>query len=121
MTEKNPTRRELLRPVQLITMALIAAAFAGLVTLMSMGILQDPRPVPEGALHPHVRAWMVSGIVAGVTFIATLVIIALSLLAVDPSKANKTVDRGLLLDPEPESPESPEDDRPAAPREPRGH
>jgi hypothetical protein len=118
VTEKDPTRRQLLRPAQLITMALIAAAFAGVVTLMSMGILQDPRPVPEGALHPHVRAWMVSGIVAGVTFIATLVIIALSLLAVDPSKANKTVDRGLLLDPEPESPD---DDRPAAPREPFGH
>jgi hypothetical protein len=117
VTEKDPTRRQLLRPAQLITMALIAAAFAGVVTLVSMGILQDPRPVPEGALHPHVRAWMVAGIVAGVTFIATLVIIALSLLAVDPSKANKPVDRGLLLDPEPGT----DDDRPDAPREPRGH
>ncbi|MDJ1114142.1 hypothetical protein [Microbacterium dauci] len=118
MTEKDPTRRQLLRPAQLITMALIAAAFAGIVTLVSMGILQDPRPVPEGALHPHVRAWMVAAIVAGVTFIATLVIIALSLLAVDPSKVGKTVDRGLLLDPEPGPGD---DDRPAAPREPRGH
>ncbi|WP_394278596.1 hypothetical protein [Microbacterium sp.] len=102
MSEKNPTRRDLMRPVQLITLALIAAAFAGVVTLVSMGILQEPRVVPAGDMHPHARAWVVAAIVAGVTFIATLVIIALSLLAIDPAKMNTPVTRGLLLDPEPE-------------------
>lgn len=129
MTEKNPTRRDLMRPAQLLTLALIAAVFAGVVTLMSMGILQTPRPVPEGAMHPHLRAWMVAGIVAGVTFIVTLVIIALSLLAIDPAQMSSPVQRGLLLDPEAD-PES--DDEPSTggdrrsgdgrdPRAPRGH
>ncbi|MFS0865947.1 hypothetical protein AB3M83_01260 [Microbacterium sp. 179-B 1A2 NHS] len=122
MTEKNTTRRQLMRPAQLITLAFIAAAFAGIVTLMSMGILQNPRPVPEGELHPHVKAWLVSAIVAGVTFIATLVIISLSLLAVDPAQVNRTVDRGLLLDPETDavSDGRPSDDRPTGGDRPSG-
>lgn len=134
MTEKNTTRRDLMRPAQLLTLAFIAAVFAGVVTLVSMGILQNPRPVPEGELHPHLKAWLVSAIVAGVTFIATLVIISLSLLAVDPAQVGKTVDRGLLLDPDAESDGGsgaaggrPSGDRPAAGgssdggEPPRGH
>ncbi|GAB2705560.1 hypothetical protein BKA24_000486 [Microbacterium marinum] len=121
MSEQNPTRRDLMRPAQLVGLALIAAVFAGIVTLVSMGILQDPRPVPEGAMHPHLRAWMVSGIVAGITFIATLVIIALSLLAVDPAKAAKPVTRGLLLDPETDADGGDAPDGQDRPAPPRGH
>lgn len=98
MTEKNPTRRDLMRPVQLLGFALLAAVFAGVVTLVSMGVLQDQRPGSD--VDQHLRAWGVAGIVAGVTFIATLVIMALSLLVVDPAQVGKQVDRGLLLDPE---------------------
>lgn len=98
MTEKNPTRRDLMRPVQLLGFALLAAVFAGVVTLVSMGVLQDQRPGSD--VDQHVRAWGVAAIVAGATFIVTLVIMALSLLVVDPAQVTKQVDRGLLLDPE---------------------
>lgn len=98
MTDKNPTRRDLMRPVQLLGFALLAALFAGIVTLVSMGVLQDQRPTSD--VDQHLRAWGVAAIVAGVTFIATLVIMALSLLVVDPAQVGKQVDRGLLLDPE---------------------
>ncbi|MCM3694810.1 hypothetical protein [Microbacterium oleivorans] len=98
MTDKNPTRRDLMRPVQLLGFALLAAVFAGIVTLVSMGVLQDQRPNSD--VDQHLRAWGVAAIVAGVTFIATLVIMALSLLVVDPAQVGKQVDRGLLLDPE---------------------
>ncbi|CAL4861189.1 hypothetical protein [Microbacterium sp. MM2322] len=102
MSEKNPTRRDLMRPVHLLGFALLAAVFAGVVTLVSMGVLQDQRP--GSTVDQHLRAWVVAAIVAGITFIATLVIMALSLLAVDPAKVARPVDRGLLLDPEDETP-----------------
>jgi len=118
MSEKNPTRRDLMRPVHLLGFALLAAVFAGVVTLVSMGVLQEQR---AGAADMHVRAWVVAGIVAGITFIATLVIMALSLLAVDPAKMAKPVTRGLLLDPEDEAarPGDGDADRRRAP--PTGH
>ena len=108
MTDKNPTRRDLMRPVQLLGFALLAAVFAGIVTLVSMGVLQDQRPTSD--VDQHLRAWGVAAIVAGVTFIATLVIMALSLLVVDPAQVGKQVDRGLLLDPEDDAaPDAPGD------------
>lgn len=98
MSEKNPTRRDLMRPVHLLGFALLAAVFAGVVTLVSMGVLQEQRPGSD--VDMHLRAWAIAGVVAGITFIATLVIMALSLLAVDPAKMSEPVTRGLLLDPE---------------------
>ncbi len=119
MSEKNPTRRDLMRPVQLLGFALIAAIFAGIVTLVSMGVLQEGRPGQD--VDQQLRAWAVGGIVAGITFIATLVIMALLLLVIDPAQVAKPVDRGLLLDPEDDADARPEGDgdRGAAP--PRGH
>lgn len=118
MTEKNPTRRDLMRPVQLLGFALLAAVFAGVVTLVSMGVLQDQ---PAGSqVDQQLRAWAVAAIVAGITFIATLVIMALLLLVVDPAQVAKPVERGLLLDPEDEAgPADGDAGRGAA--SPRGH
>lgn len=90
MTDK-PTRRDLLKPVQLLGMAFVAALFAGVVTLVSMGFFQT-KPADE-----TLNALVVAGIVAGVTFIAVLVIVALLLLAIDPAQVTKTVDRAVLL------------------------
>lgn len=89
MTDK-PTRRELLRPVQLLGLAFAAALFAGIVTLVSMGFFQS-RFAGQG-----MSALMLAGVVAGITFIVTLVTIALLILAVDPSKVQQPVDRPVL-------------------------
>lgn len=90
MTDK-PTRRDLMKPVQLLGLAFVAALFAGFVTLMSMGFFQT-RPAEEIQ-----RALVVAAVAAGATFIVTLVSVALLLLMVDPSKVTATIDRPLLL------------------------
>ncbi|MFN3950695.1 amino acid transporter [Microbacterium sp.] len=90
MTDK-PTRRDLMKPVQLLGLAFIAALFAGFVTLMSMGFFQT-RPADQIQ-----RALIVALVAAGATFIIVLVSVALMLLAVDPSKVTATVERPLLL------------------------
>lgn len=93
MTENRPTRRDLMKPVQLLGFAFAAAAFSGLITLVSMGFFQDL----GGDDRAHVI--VVSLVVAGIAFIATLVIIALLMLAVDPAQVSKEVDRPVLLPP----------------------
>ena len=90
MTDK-PTRRQLMRPVQLLGLAFIAAVFAFVVTLVSMGFFQ--RRFTGQSEH----ALVVAGVVAGITFIVVLVVIALLVLAVDPAQVTKTVDRPVLL------------------------
>jgi len=93
----HPTRRDLMKPVQLLGLAFLAAAFAFVVTLISMGFFQQ-RYRGES---PH--ALQVAGIVGGITFIATLLIIALLILAVDPAQVTKPIDRAVLLPPEDET------------------
>ena len=92
--DKRPTRRELMKPVQLLGLAFAAAVFAGLITLVSMGFFQDL----GGDERAHVV--VVTLVVAGIAFIATLVMIALLMLAVDPAQIAKPVDQGVLLPPE---------------------
>lgn len=102
MTDK-PSRRDLMKPVQLLGLAFIAAVFAGVVTLVSMGFFQT-RPADQVQ-----RALVLGLIVAGVTFIVVLVSVALLLLAVDPAQVQKQVDRPLLLPPD-ETSSAPDDD-----------
>lgn len=92
MSEPRPTRRDLLKPVQLLGFAFAAAVFSGLVTLVSMGFFQDL----TGDERVHVV--VVSLVVAGVAFIVTLVIIALCMLAIDPAKMGGEIDHGVLMD-----------------------
>ncbi|WP_307793520.1 amino acid transporter [Microbacterium stercoris] len=90
MTDK-PTRRDLMRPAQLLAVAFGAALFGGLITAMSMGAFQA---IPlEDVLH----AWSVGGIVAGASFIAVLLIVSMLLLVVDPNTQGGTVDEPLLV------------------------
>lgn len=106
MTDK-PTRRDLMKPVQLLGLAFIAALFAGVVTLISMGFFQaKPGDQVEHAL-------IVALIAAGSTFIVTLVILALLLLTIDPAQVTKPIDRPLLL-PKDEKPDAAEGDGSAA-------
>ncbi len=106
MSDKT-SRRELMRPVQLLGLAFGAALFAGLVTLVSMGFFQQVAP------NQASTALVVAGIVAGVTFVTTLVVLALLLLAVNPADFTGEMNRPVLL---------PEDDAPAPPddTQPRG-
>ncbi len=115
MTDKPTTRKDLMKPVQLLGLAFIAALFAGFVTLMSMGFFQT-RPADQIQ-----RALIVALVAAGATFIIVLVSVALMLLAVDPSKVTATVDRPLLLpkdapDATPTASAQPEAPRGEAPR-----
>ena len=91
MTDK-PTRRDLMKPVQLLGLAFGAALFAGIVTLISMGFFQQRQDGQSG------HALLVGLIVAGITFIVVLVGLALMLLVVDPAQVTKQVDRPVLYD-----------------------
>ena len=93
MSDDRPTRRDLMKPVQLLGLAFGAALFAGVVTLVSMGFFQS-----AGSAEKHQSALVLALIIAGISFIATLVIVALLLLAIDPAQITKTVDRAVLLD-----------------------
>lgn len=113
MTDK-PTRRDLMKPAQLLGLAFIAAVFAGVVSLVSMGAFQA-RPADEIQ-----RAIVIGLIAAGVTFIVVLVSVALLLLAVDPAQVTKQVDRPLLVPQDDESTDAADDTRPGdTPEAPR--
>ena len=90
MTDK-PTRRDLMRPAQLLGIAFGAALFAGFVTAMTMGAFQA---LPGDAVA---SAWSLAAIVAGVAFIVVLIGLSMLLLVVDPAAQAKTVDRPVLL------------------------
>lgn len=106
MSHDSPTRRDLMKPLQLLGLAFAAALFAGVVTLVSMGFFQQRAP---GEAE---RAVVTALVIAGVSFIAVLLIVSLLLLAVDPAEVTKQIDRPVLLDDEPENPE--QDDEPDA-------
>jgi Na+/melibiose symporter-like transporter len=97
MSRDRTTRRDILKPVQLLGFAFAAAAFGGIIALVSMGFFQDI----GGEQRQHVL--VVSLVVAGISFIATLVTIALLMLAVDPAQVTKPIDRPVLLDDEPDA------------------
>jgi hypothetical protein len=89
-----------MKPLQLLGLAFGAALFAGIVTLVSMGFFQQRA---EGEAE---RAVVTALVVAGVSFIAVLLIVSLLLLAVDPAQISKQVDRPVLLDESAEKAES---------------
>jgi len=96
VSDDRPTRRDLMKPLQLLGLAFGAALFAGVVTLVTMGFFQTATGEERQA------AIVLALIIAGITFIAVLVIVALLLLAVDPAQIAKPVDRPVLLpDPAP--------------------
>ena len=112
MSDDRPTRRDLMKPVQLLGLAFGAALFAGIVTLVSMGFFQS-RFDGQGE-----RALVVALVVAGITFIVVLVGVALMLLAVNPADLqNETMDRPVLL-PDEENPDA-APGAPAGPQPPK--
>jgi len=90
VSNDRPTRRDLMKPVQLLGLAFGAALFAGIVTLVAMGFFQTATGEERQA------ALVLALIIAGVSFIAVLVIVALLLLAIDPAQITRSVDRPVL-------------------------
>ena len=113
MSDERPTRRDLMKPVQLLGLAFAAAAFAGIVTLVSMGFFQR-RTADEAQ-----AAIVLALIIAGVSFIAVLLIVSLLLLAVDPAQIAKQVDKPVLLPDEDENQRNDEDPDAAASGSPK--
>ncbi|ALJ18713.1 hypothetical protein [Microbacterium sp. No. 7] len=102
MSNDKPSRRDLMKPVQLLGLAFAAALFSGVIALFSMGFFQSI------SADQRAHVLVVSGVIAGIAFIATLVTIALLILAVDPNQIAKQIDRPVLYDKEPESDDKPE-------------
>ncbi|MCR2808336.1 MULTISPECIES: amino acid transporter [unclassified Microbacterium] len=91
MSDDKPTRRDLMKPLQLLGLAFGAAVFAGVVTLVAMGFFQQRSPEQAPA------ALQLALIFAGVTFIVVLLVVSLLLLAIDPAQVHKTIDGPVLL------------------------
>lgn len=83
-----------MRPVQLLGIAFACAAFAGVVTVVSMGVFQNRFPDQAS------RAIVLALIVFGITFIVVLLALAMLMLAIDPAEYAKPLDRPLLLPPD---------------------
>jgi energy-coupling factor transporter transmembrane protein EcfT len=108
VSDDRPTRRDLMKPVQLLGLAFAAALFAGIVTLVSMGFFQ------QGGSGKAQSALVLALIIAGVTFIAVLLIVSLLLLAVDPAQVTKPVERPVLLPEEQDETDASPSDEPKA-------
>lgn len=121
MSEKNSNRRELLRPLHLLGIALVCGVFAAVVTLVSTGAFTSRvnNAIASGS-YEGLTPIGLGLVVGGGAFIVTLLILSMLILAVDPRQyENETIDRPVLLDgdsEEPPSAASPEPGDPAAPK-----
>lgn len=102
MSDKKSTRRELLRPLHLLGIALAAGIFAAVVTLVSTGAFTAR--VNEAIARGTYQGLTPIGlglVIGGGAFIATLLIMSMLILAVDPREyEDKTLDRPVLYDEE---------------------
>jgi amino acid transporter len=103
MSDEKPTRRDILRPLHLLGIALACGVFAMVVTLVSTGAFTSRvNTAIANGTYDGLTPVMLGLVVGGAAFIATLLILAMLILAVDPADVTKTVDRPVLYDPEPE-------------------
>jgi len=103
MSDEKPTRRDILRPLHLLGIALACGVFAMIVTLVSTGAFTSRvNTAIANGTYDGLTPVVLGLVVGGGAFIATLLILAMLILAVDPADVTKTVDRPVLYDPEPE-------------------
>jgi hypothetical protein len=102
MTEQKPTRRDILKPLHLVGIALGCGVFAMLVTIFSTGgfTARVNSSIARGT-YKDLPPFTLGLVIGGICFIVTLLIMALLMLAVNPSTVAKTIDRPILLDPKP--------------------
>lgn len=113
MTDEKPSRRDILRPLHLLGIALACGVFAMIVTLVTTGAftLRVNTAIANGS-YEGLTPFALGLVVGGGAFIVTLLGLAMLMLAVDPAEVTKTVDRPVLYDPEPEKPaDAPVSDR----------
>lgn len=101
MTEEKPTRRELLRPLHLLGIALACGVFAAGVTFVSTGAFtaRVNLAIANGN-YEGLTPVALGLVVGGGAFIATLLLLSMLILAVDPVQFAKPMDRPVLYDPE---------------------
>lgn len=102
MSEKKSTRRELLRPLHLLGIALAAGVFAAVVTLVSTGAFtaRVNNAIASGT-YQGLTPVALGLVVGGGAFIVTLLIMSMLILAVDPREyQEKTLERPVLFDEE---------------------
>lgn len=104
MSDQKPSRRDILRPLHLLGIALACGVFAMVVTLVSTGAFtaRVNTAIANGT-YQGLTPFALGLVVGGGAFIATLLILAMLILAVDPADVTKTVDRPVLYDPEPDA------------------
>lgn len=100
MTDDKPTRRELLRPLHLLAIALVCGVFAAGVTFLSTGAF-------TARVNNAIAAGTYEGltpiglglVIGGAAFIVTLLVLSMLILAVDPGQyERKTMDKPVLYD-----------------------
>lgn len=110
MSEKKATRRELLRPLHLLGIALVCGVFAAVVTLVSTGAFTSRvnDSIASGT-YQGLTPIALGLVIGGGAFIVTLLVMSMLILAVDPREyQDKTLDRPVLYDDESDSPSAPD-------------
>ncbi|MGL3150086.1 hypothetical protein ACSS7Z_06950 [Microbacterium sp. A82] len=104
MSENKPNRRELLRPLHLLGIALVCGVFAAVVTLVSAGAFTDRvNTLIASGNYDGLTPVVLGLVVGGGAFIVTLLVMSMLILAVDPREyEGKTLDRPVLYDEEPD-------------------
>ena len=99
MTDNKPTRKEILRPLHLVGIALAAGVFATVVTLVSTGAFTERvnLSIAKGT-YEGLTPLGLGLVIGGASFIVTLLGLAMLMLAVDPADVTRTIDRPVLFD-----------------------
>ena len=100
MTDDKPTRRELLRPLHLLAIALACGVFAAGVTFVTTGAFtaRVNEAISRGT-YEGLTPVALGLVVGGGAFIATLLVLSMLILAVDPAQYEEEVlHRPVLFD-----------------------
>lgn len=105
MTDPKPTRRDILRPLHLVGIALACGIFAAVVTLVSTGAFTERvnLSIAKGT-YEGLTPIGLGLVVGGAAFIVTLLGLSMLILAIDPADVTKRVDRPVLLGPGEQAP-----------------
>lgn len=102
MSDRKSTRRELLRPLHLLGIALVTGVFAAVVTLVSTGAFTTRVNLSiANGTYQGLTPIALGLVVGGGAFIVTLLAMSMLILAVDPREyEEKTLERPVLYDEE---------------------
>lgn len=99
MSDQKPTRRDILRPLHLLGIALGCGVFAAVVTLVSTGAFtaRVNAEIANGT-YDGLTPFGLGLVVGGASFIVTLLGLAMLMLVVEPTDVTRTIDRPVLYD-----------------------